>query len=50
MQQKAENLVENIYNADETGLYFRSLPQHTYSFQNEVTGETNFLRNASLLY
>lgn len=27
---------ENIHNADETGLYFRALPQHTFSFQNEA--------------
>lgn len=26
---------ENIYNADETGLYFRALPEHTYMLKNE---------------
>lgn len=26
---------ENVYNADETGLYFRALPEHTYLFKNE---------------
>lgn len=26
---------ENVYNADETGLYYRALPEHTYIFKNE---------------
>lgn len=25
----------NVYNADETGIYYRALPQHTYLFKNE---------------
>lgn len=24
-----------VFNADETGLYFRALPEHTYAFKNE---------------
>ena len=28
---------EDVYNADETGLYFRALPEHTYMFQKEST-------------
>ena len=31
----AEYSPENIYNADETGLYYRALPEHTYLFKNE---------------
>lgn len=26
---------ENIFNADETGLYYRALPEHTYAFKSE---------------
>ena len=28
---------EDEYNADETGLYFRAMPEHTYMFQKENT-------------
>jgi hypothetical protein len=31
----AEYSPEDTYNADETGLYFRAMPQHTYLFKNE---------------
>jgi hypothetical protein len=31
----AEYSPENIYNADETGLYYRGLPEHTFLFKNE---------------
>lgn len=27
----------DVFSADETGLYFRALPEHTYLFQNEST-------------
>lgn len=33
----AEYSPENIYNADETGIYFHALPEDTYSSQREVT-------------
>jgi len=29
-----------VFNADETGLYFRALPEHTYAFKNEKTRGT----------
>ena len=28
---------EDTYNADETGLYFRAMPEHTYLFKNDST-------------
>ena len=31
----AEFSPEDIYNADETGFYYRALPEHTYVFKNE---------------
>src|SRR5215469_12987277 len=31
----AEYSPEDTYNADETGLYFRAKPEHTYLFKNE---------------
>jgi hypothetical protein len=31
----AEYSPEDTYNADETGLYFRAIPAHTYLFKNE---------------
>jgi hypothetical protein len=31
----AEYSPEDTYNADETGLYFRAMPEHTYLFKNE---------------
>ncbi|GBO08023.1 hypothetical protein AVEN_39143-1, partial [Araneus ventricosus] len=29
---------DQIFNTDETGLYFRALPEHTLLFKNESTG------------
>ena len=31
----AEYMSDSIYNADETGLYFRALPEHTFVFKND---------------
>jgi hypothetical protein len=31
----AEYSPEDTYNADEMGLYFRAMPEHTYLFKNE---------------
>jgi hypothetical protein len=31
----AEYSPEDTYNADETGLYFSAMPEHTYLFKNE---------------
>lgn len=31
----AEYSPEDIYNADETGIYFRAMPEHAYSLKNE---------------
>jgi hypothetical protein len=31
----AEYTPQDVYNADETGLYFRALPEHTYAFKHE---------------
>jgi len=33
----AEYSPDNVFNADETGLYFRALPEHTYACKNEKT-------------
>ncbi|XKL63957.1 hypothetical protein PGB90_006321 [Kerria lacca] len=33
----ADYLPTQIYNADETGLYYRTLPEHTFIFQDEKT-------------
>lgn len=33
----AEYSPEDIYNADETGLYFRAMPDHTYLFKSETS-------------
>jgi hypothetical protein len=33
----AEYSPQDIYNADETGLYFRAMPEHTYLFKNETS-------------
>ena len=30
-----ESEAENIYNSDETALYYRALPEHTYIFKSE---------------
>ena len=32
----AEYSPQDIYNADETGLYFHAMPEHTYLFKNET--------------
>jgi len=32
----AEYSPEDTYNADETGLYFRAMPEHTYLFKNKI--------------
>jgi hypothetical protein len=41
----AEYSPEDIYHSDETGLFFRAMPEHTYLFKNESTKGLNIRKS-----
>ncbi len=40
--------IEHIYNVDETALFFKSLPRHTYVLQNENNRELRRIRKMTV--
>ena len=41
---------EDIFNADETGIYFRAMPNSTLTFQNDIRRGTKNRRSTSLVW